>query len=301
MNNIIEKLKLKKNRQSTYENYYQVWKTFNKFLIRLDHMPDSWEERTALYCAYLVDTGRQSATIKSYISAIKCILKDDDYKWDENRVLLESITRACKLVNDRVKTRLPISEKLLELMLFELNRIYDQQPYLRIMFQTILAMGYHGLLRIGELVSCGTHTILAKDVHVAKNKNKILIVLYSSKTHGKESRPQKVKITGKTEIRQGRFFCPFTLIKQYMDKRGSYEEDNEPFFIFRDGSHIKGDIVRKMMAVVLKKLGLNPACYSVHSLRIGKSTEMLKNGFSIPEIKRAGRWTSGAVYKYLRS
>ena len=49
-------------------------------------------------------------------------------------MLLASLTRACKLINDRVRTRLPIGFNLLELILFELQRHYTtggyNQPYL---------------------------------------------------------------------------------------------------------------------------------------------------------------------------
>ena len=158
----------------------------------------SWEEKTALFGAYLVENGVQSSTLKSYFSAIKHILKLDGYNWDDKKVLLSSLVRSCKLVNDTVKTRLPIQKGLLEMILFELNRKFcgnnnNQQPYLALLYQAIFCLGYYGMLRVGELAA-GNHCIKACNIHVGNNKDKILIVLYSSKTHGKESRPQKVKI-----------------------------------------------------------------------------------------------------------
>ena len=84
--------------------------------------PKLWEDRTTLFIGHLIDKGIQSSTIKSYVSAIKKTLVDDDYEWQDNRVLLGSLTRACKLVNDRVKTRLPVQRGLLDLLLFEIQR-----------------------------------------------------------------------------------------------------------------------------------------------------------------------------------
>ena len=49
------------NRNSTKRNYYMIWTNFNKFLVRLDRRPNEWEDRVALYAAYLVELGRQSA------------------------------------------------------------------------------------------------------------------------------------------------------------------------------------------------------------------------------------------------
>ena len=51
----------------------------------------TWEQRVSLYCAYLVDRGIKSMTMRSYVSAIKCILKDDHYEWDDNAIILSSL------------------------------------------------------------------------------------------------------------------------------------------------------------------------------------------------------------------
>ena len=52
---------------------------------------------------------------------------------------------------------------------------------------------YYGLFRIGE-IAFGEHTIKACDIHIGDEGEKILVILHSSKTHGKADRPQEVKI-----------------------------------------------------------------------------------------------------------
>ena len=141
----------------------------------------------------MVARGAQSSTIRSYASAVKAVLSSDGYEWNDQKVLLNTIIKACKLENDSVKTRLLVGCGLLELILFSVDRFYSSQPYLSLMYKSIFLLGYYGLLRVGELTS-SLHTIKAWDIHMGKNKNKILLILYSSKTHGKESRPQKIKI-----------------------------------------------------------------------------------------------------------
>ena len=71
----------------------------------------------------LINEGRQSSTLKSYISAIKSKLNGDGYKWNEDLVLFSALTKACKLKNDTVLNRFPISIGLLEILLFELDRM----------------------------------------------------------------------------------------------------------------------------------------------------------------------------------
>ena len=74
----VERLKMERNRSSTRKVYYSVWKQFNEFFIKLDIKPETWEDRLILFVGYLVEGNKKSATIKSYVSAIKAVLKDDE-------------------------------------------------------------------------------------------------------------------------------------------------------------------------------------------------------------------------------
>ena len=299
MYQVIERLKSKGNRESTKKTYHRIWTRFNKFLLKLDSKPSAWEDRVALFAAFLVQEGRQSSTIKSYVSAIKYVLQLDGYSWSDNKVLLTTLTRACKLENDVVKTRLPIHVGLLDTLLFELDRALDQQKYLCCMYKALFALSYYGLLRVGELTT-GEHPIKAKDIHVAQNKDKILVVLYSSKTHGKQNIPQKVKITGNDKSKKKRHFCPFELTKHYFDMRGGYDYDSEPFFIFGDGTPVTPTHVRTTLRNLLSRLTLDAHLYDTHSFRIGRAGDLLKLNYSISQIRKIGRWRSNVVYKYLR-
>ena len=150
MFNILEKLKMTQVRKSTANNYISVWRNFNNFVIHLDKKPKLWEERATLFLVYLVNKGHQSAMIKSYLSAIKTVLVDDGYQCNDNLVLLNSIMKACRIANDKVKCRLPIQCGLLETILFEVQRIYgDTQPYLEILYKAIFALALYGLMQIG--------------------------------------------------------------------------------------------------------------------------------------------------------
>ena len=131
---IMEKLKSNQTRELTKKNFLGIWRHFNNFIICLDHQQSSWEDNLVLFGTHLVDLGSQSSTIKSYFSAIKHILHTDGYEWDDNKAMLTTITKSCKLMNDRVFVRLPISKNLLELMIIEINRILDKQPYLKCMY-----------------------------------------------------------------------------------------------------------------------------------------------------------------------
>ena len=300
MNNIIDRLMCQQTRESTSKTYLSIWHQFNMFLIRLDHRPRSWEDRTTLFVGYLVEKGYQSSTVKSYVSAIKKMLLIDGYRWNDKAVLLSSLTRACRLKNDSVRTRLPIQCGLLEMILFEVQRSFGTQPYLQTMYKALFGLGYYGLMRVREL-TYSQHVIKAKDVHLARNKRKLLLVLYSSKTHDCGMRPQKIKITANKTVRyyNNRNFCPFNLMRDYIDCRHCYEKDAEQFFVFNDRKPVQAEQARKVLKNCLRKIGLDENLYDMHSLRIGRASDLIKFHYSV-EVKCMGRWRSNAVYKYIR-
>ena len=139
----METLKANQTRPSTLQNYMTIWRQFNKFLIKLDQRTTSWENRVVLYGTYLVDNGAQSSSVKSYFSAIKHILKMDGYQWNDNQAMLNIVTKSCRIINDRLKVRLPIGRRLLELVLYEVQRYYNSQPYLEKLYSTIFCLCYY--------------------------------------------------------------------------------------------------------------------------------------------------------------
>ena len=83
---------MKKNQATTNKNYLAVWRHFNRFIVRLDKPRGNWEQHTILFCTHLIENGLKSTTVRSYISAIKSMLQDDNYDWNENQVLLTMLT-----------------------------------------------------------------------------------------------------------------------------------------------------------------------------------------------------------------
>ena len=176
--------------------------------------------------------------------------------------------------------------------------------YLEIMYSALLALGYYGLMRVGEL-TLSPHVVKAANIFLADNKDKILIVLYSSKTHDESNRPQKIKIESNRNERSGNYihrnFCPFELIGEYIKIRRPYKTRNDPLFVFNDGSPVTATHARKMLKDCLKSLNLNNDLYDIHSLRIGRTSDLIKFKYTVDEVKSMGRWKSNAVFKYIRS
>ena len=265
-----------------------------------------------LFIGFLVDQKKQSSTVKSYLSALRAILKDDDVKLNEDLLLISSLTQACSYTNDRARTRLPI-QKTLSVILKQVETHFTEmnQPYLAILHKTMFSTMYFGLLRISE-VTKGAHPVLAKEVHIGFNKKKMLFILRTSKTHWYGNKPQLVKISSvqskhQTHSSQAKNVkdenycpCPFELLQLFAQIHGPYHKDDNPFFIFADGSPIKPVHLRKCLKKVIKEAGFDEKFYDSHSLRTGRTCDLLKLGLSVETIKKIGRWKSNAVFRYLK-
>ena len=134
-------------------------------------------------------------------------------------------------------------------------------------------------MRISELTvnnPLAKHYVCAKDIHVGWNKNKILVVLYSSKMHGPEACPQRISIEGNNYRSDKRHFCPFDTLREYMKLRGDFDGPDDPFFVFSGGyPAVTGVQVRNTLKCCLKKLNLDESLYDTHSFRIGMASDMM--------------------------
>ena len=293
--------------------YHNVWRLFAKFYARLDRKPKLWNDRILLFVTYLVDACKlKSTTVRSYVSAIKGVLAEDGVEIENDSFELKALTRACRLKNDRVITRFPIYKDLLMLILRKLEIYLGGQPYLLNLYQALFSTAYFSLLRVGE-VTDSEHSIRVKNTHIGTNKDKILLILDSSKTHNKGNKPQKIKISSipatvrmksgdcATFTVKGTKYCPFNLIKAYISCRLKAKSEMENFFVFSDGSLIKSENVRSMLKLMIEHLKLDSTFYNFHSLRIGHCGHLLKLGLSVETIKNLGRWKSNAVFTYLKN
>ena len=301
---LIDKLRYQKYRKSTQRNYYTVWKKFNEFYIRLDIKPETWEECLVLFVGYLVETKKKSTTIKSYISAIKAVLMDDGIELNEDRYLINALTKACKYVNDTVRTRLPIRKSFLNVILNKIEKVFLQERnplYLCCLYKALFATTYYGLFRVSEVTAgLGLHPIKARNVHIGDNKDKMLFILKTSKTHWTDSKPQIVKIVREMATFHMSIHCPFMLIRNYLRLRRKYQTNEEPFFIFSDRTPVTPGNYRSTLKLMLELCGVNPQLYGIHSMRVGRSVDLFfKSKLSVSTIKKLGRWKSNIVYRYL--
>ena len=271
-----------------------------------------WNHGITLFVGHLIQEGKKSSTIKSYLSAIRVVLKIDGHEIATDSYVLTVLVKACKLKNDKILARFPICHSMLEILIKQLPVILDGQQYLMTLYKALFLTTYVGLFRIGE-VTQSPHVIKARDVHIAKNKCKVMFVLKSSKTHTEADQPQVVKISSEASITSTKLgidlfkkewlvrkSCPYHALREYLAIRGSFVEHNEQFFIFRDRSAVTPANMRDILHRMLTIAGFDYMVYSVHSLRRGRAFDLLQYGVSVEMIKKIGRWRSNTVFAYLR-
>ena len=306
LENLIDELKSHRIRASPKKIYFSVWRKFNEFFLKLDYKPNNWEDRLTLFTGYLIDQNKQSQTIKSYISAIRGLLLEINVEINTDAFLLSALTKACKFKSDCQKTRLPIRKPMLNVLIQEIGKVFDSQPYLASLYSALFSTAYFGLFHIRELTA-GSYPVLVTDVHIARNKKKILFVLRSLKTHTLGSRPQLIKITGlpsspspkHRNLNQMECFCPYQLLQNFITSRPQYLLEDEPFFCLSDNSPVKPEQLQNTLKNLIKTCGFNNDVHEVHSLRTGRASDLLKMGVSVETIKWLGRWKSNAVFTYL--
>ena len=312
---IIDRLKFERVRTTTRRNYYSVWKTFNEFIMKLDVKPTNWEDRLSLFIGYIIEYKKvQSQTIRSYISAINTVLKEDNYNLSEDKFLLSSLTRECRYRNNSTRMRLLIQKNLLVELLKFTDNYYKQQGqfYLATLFKALFVTSYFGLFRVCKLtLTLSSHVVRVMDVHIGKNKRKILFILRTSKTLSKSNRLQMIKISTKGDGNEtskrkslldksnGRF-CPYELIRDYIDLRPKFHDTNEQFFVFRDYSPVTELHFRSTLHLMLKMMAYDKKLYNYHSFCIGRSCDLMKYGLTVETIQKIGRWKSNIVYAYLQ-
>lgn len=283
------------------------------FYCRLDRKPKTWDQRMALFIAYMIKNRYEKPTIQTYISGIKYILRNILHvDVDDNAFRFTALVKAARYKNNKVKLRMPIKINLLNRILEEVERIprFSNQPYLVALYRAMFASAYYGLLRVGEMT--GKHAVLSKNVHIAKNKKKAQFRLWTSKTLKWGQWPDDIKIDGLHDCRScypsstqalsnSEKYCPVHILQQFNELREG-SKGNVPFFVFKSGIKVSGHAFRQTLKTALKRIGLKDAVdrYNGHSFRSGRASDLKKMGFSLADIRYIGRWKSNCVFKYLK-
>ena len=186
----------------------------------------------------------------------------------------------------------PIRLGLLEKMLMQLGN--TASPYLQTLMKAILLVTYHGCFRIGEVVLSGKneHYMKMENISFIYKNNAIYCLKVRLPTFKHSKHAVSIKIRTVTSRP-----CPVMALVEYLKVRG---DSPGPVFRKEDGDQVNRAFVASHIKRILKEMGKNECDYNTHSIRSGRTTDMLVKGVPEHLIKRTGRWRTEAFESYIR-
>ena len=247
----------------------------------------------ALYITHLTNSGLKSTTIRTHLSAIAFFHKIHDYPDPTNSFLIKKLLTAGKKTENPPATRKPITAKILRRLLNSLTT-QGYNNYDKKLFTSIFNVMYHAALRASEI--CKTpfaqHTLKASQLQLfTTSKGQAIKINFKSYKHSKHD------ITPLAIYACGTIICPIAAYKRYQHVRPLADG---LAFINKDHTPICRQQISDVLDTLLVNIGLVSKDYNTHSFRIGKATDMAKQGYSHAQIAMLGRWRSNAFLKYIK-
>ena len=235
-----------------------------------------------------------ASTVTSYLSALKSCMSMADFditpfRSQRLRYTMRGMSKLCpKRFNS--KPRLPITVWLL-LTFFQSigNTTLENQDAIK----AALAIGVYGLLRGAEFLSKSNSLNPLTRADVSWFDDRVELLLRSSKTDYLKKGVRVVIYRNDSPT------CPWTLLKKAWDA-APVKAPYAPAVQVADGSPISYSCIQRAIKTLAAAVGLDPASFASHSLRIGGATTLAMLGVPASIIKEMGRWKSVCYQLYTR-
>ena len=278
----------------TRKVYRRYWEMFSYFahLNNLTALPASVQGVAAFLLA--VEGKYCLSTISSILSVIAFVHKVNLYEDPTHNFLIVKLKaglRPKELPSTIV--RKPINADILGKMLAQLPSLTS--TYGLKLFKAILLLGYSACLRASEMVWTPdtTHAVKVEDVKFIRQGAgppcEVRIKLSSFK-HSTKPEYFSFKATGSP-------LCVVSVLYEYCS---ICPASSGNLFRRKDLSPVTRQMLSDVIKMSVRLVGLDPAEYNTHSLRIGRTTDLALAGFAAPYIKKVGRWTSDIYLNYIR-
>ena len=275
-------------KSTTLTAYRTKMVTFQNFLGKNTHLITATTEHVALFLTHLHEKGLKSNTIQTYLSAISYHFKINSWPDILKCPLITITMNGLKNLDGKQILRKPITKPLLEKLLHALESIcqshYDVQLY-----KAIFTTMFFACLRAGEVCKAGSlqHVLLSKNI--ARLSSGYLLTLDSFKHSRNKTAIMKLSHNPDQSI------CPVLTLDSY----SQVKSNTHFFFTQEDGNVVNRYNLSLHLKNCLQLLNLPPSEFSLHSFRIGRTTELVETA-STEQLKLLGRWSSDAYKKYIR-
>lgn len=275
--------------------YAKAWRQFRHFCqthFEVTKFPAS-KRQVALYVTHLRHTGLKASSIRTHLSAIAFYHKIKDLDNPTDSFIVRKLLQGYAKKDIPIRTRKPITQKVLRKVIKSIHA-HTADAYTSALFCAIFSLMYHAALRVSEVCSSSNsdHTLQVNQAIMVGSGRKCRVTI-CFKSYKHQSHPSTPLIVHTTNDNT----CPVTLLQKYLRLRGT---GSGPLFRATTGDPVHRSEIAEELKHHIGLIGQNPVEYNTHSFRIGKATDMAKNGFSITKIAMVGRWKSNAYTKYLK-
>lgn len=156
------------------------------------------------------------------------------------------------------------------------------------------ALGFFGLMRAGEIAGKGTNSPILLRQHVTWKQDQLHLLLPHSKTD-RLHQGVTLKI-----FKSSSAICPYDLLRAAWVSAPRQAPTDPLLQVDLLGTPLSYRTLLNFMKQAVSTMGLDPAVFGTHSLRIGGATQLAMCNFSTSQIQEVGRWTSDCYRRYLR-
>ena len=247
----------------------------------------------------LYNRGLAAATITSYVSVLSFFNRLAGGPQLGNLFVVAKALEGARKSRPAKDNREPISISLLHTLVDKLPLVIAPASW-AIIFQAMFLLMFHAFLRVGEVTlatnGSADNLLRRKDISFRKSDKgtplSATLVIRNSKHHFGANFRIVLRASNSK-------FCPVIRLAAYLDNHPSFPE--APLFQTPNGLPISPTFFNKVLSKALSSAGHTQAYVRSHSFRIGAATHALAVGeLSEEQIRKLGRWSSGAFKRYLR-
>lgn len=282
---------------SSYKRYKGHWERFKAFYRKHYNRSQylATKHQLGIYVTYLHGQSLKSKTIGSHLSSIAFFFRLKGIHSPTESYYTKTLLRSYSKLSQPISIRKPITINILRDMVRVIGLHYFDD-YTRLMLRSLFTIMYHALLRVSEISYSkeNSHNLQMHNMKLG-NKSRSLTIRFSSYKCSTNIVPMRIKRTNATDPYS--FADPVRIFTDYLYIRG---HSDGPVYRHQDGSPLSRLFVKGELTKVLELIGKDQSEFNTHSFRIGRATDMFKEGQSEVKIQLAGRWKSNAFKKYIK-
>ncbi|XP_069167808.1 uncharacterized protein [Procambarus clarkii] len=239
----------------------------------------------------LLSRGLAFRSLSAYLAAIAYMFKLHGREDPTRQFLVTQLLNGVRNKAQRLPARrLPVTRRLLHRLLGALRGVCCSTCE-KTCYRALFSLAFYACLRPGEVTYTGKgqHTLRLEQLTLSWTGIDILFASY------KHSAGRTPTLTLSADPYSK--YCPVRAMANYIRQRGM---EPGPTFLGESGAPVTRQDFTWVLRAAIRALELPPNDYAPHSFRIGRATQMSKDGLAPAAIRAVGRWKSDAFHSYVR-